>query len=332
MMELSSSGPAGAGRAPTVCSRRRAIGVAAAAVAALRARAVTAQTVANVRYGSTTLVDGVPLFYAQQTGMFRSEGLDVAISKYPSTSVISAAVVGGSLDVGEITALPLINAHIRGLNLQIVFPNTIHYTGRPYNAAIIVGANAPYKTAKDLNGKTMSSAAVGDSAWIATRAFLDANGGDSSTIKFVEIPFSALQAAIESGRVDGGASVDPYLSQAIKAGKARSLGDFQAGFGPRVIQSTYSATAEYVAKNRDLLTRFARVARASHEYINNHRDDLVKYTEAFTGVEPAQQSPQAVNFTVNYTPKDLQPWIDAAARYKVIEKGFDAAELFAKLS
>jgi NitT/TauT family transport system substrate-binding protein len=300
-------------------------------MALARARVAGAQPLTTVRYGSTTLVDGVPLFYAQQTGMFRSEGIELVISKFPSTSIISAAVVGGSLDVGEITALPLINAHLRGINVQIVFPNTIHYTGRPYNAAIVVAANSPVKTAKDLNGKTMSSAGIGDSAWIATRAFLDANGGDSSTIKFVEVPFSAVEAALEAGRIDGGASVDPYYSQAIKDGKARSLGDFQAGFGPRVIQSTYSATADYIGKNRELLGRFARVAKASHEYVNNHRDDLVKYTEQFTGVPPAQQAPQAVNFTVTYTPKDLQPWIDAAAKYKVIEKSFDAAELFAKL-
>ena len=79
------------------------------------------------------------------------------------------------------------------------------------------------------------------------------------------------------------------------------------------------------------LTRFARVAKAAHEYINNHRDDLVTYTEQFTGVTREQQAPQAVNFTTTYTPKDLQPWIDAAVKYKVIEKSFDAADLFAKL-
>ena len=197
-----------------------------------------AQTLTTIRYGSTTLVDGVPLYYAQQNGLFKSEGLDLVITKFPSTSVIAPALVGGSLDVGEVTAQPLINAHVRGLNLQIVFPNTIHYTGRPYNAAIIVAAGLPYKTARDLNGTTMTSAGIGDSAWIASRVFIDANGGDSSTIKYVEVPFSALAAAIESGRVVGGVSVDPYLAQAIKSGKAKSIGDLQAGFGPRLIQST----------------------------------------------------------------------------------------------
>jgi NitT/TauT family transport system substrate-binding protein len=315
-----------------IFNRKTALAGTAALAASLRARATVAQTLTTIRYASTPLVDGVPLFYAHQTGMFRSEGIDLVISKLTSTSVISAALVGGAVDIGEVTALPLLNAHIRGLNLQIVFPNTIHYTGRPYNAAIVVSASSNIRTAKDLNGKTMSSAGIGDTAWLASRVFLDANGGDSSTVKFVEVPFSAVVAALENGRIDGGVAVDPFYSQALKSGKARSLGDFQAGFGPRLIQSTYSTTGDYVAKNKDLLIRFARVSRAAHDYINNHRDDLVKYTEQFTGVEPARQAPEAVNFTVQYTPKDLQPWIDAAAKYKVIEKGFDAADLFAKLS
>src|SRR5262249_23292435 len=98
----------------------------------------------------------------------------------------------------------------------------------------------------------------------------------------------------------------------------------------RVIQSTYSASNEYIAKNTDVVRRFVRVAKAAHEYMNAHRADLVTYTTQFTNVEPAQQSPQATNFVERSTPKDIQPWIDAAVKYGVIEKSFDASELYAK--
>jgi ABC-type amino acid transport substrate-binding protein len=96
--------------------------------------------------------------------------------------------------------------------LKIVFPNTTHVTGRPYYSAIIV--------------------AVRDSAWIAARVRIDANGGDSSTVKFVELPFSAVLAALEAGRIDAGVTAKPFLGQAIKSGRGRSVGDLQAGFGP----------------------------------------------------------------------------------------------------
>lgn len=312
-------------------TRRHAILGSVATLAAGLPGVALGQTLTPLRYGSTPLVDGVPIFYAAQTGMFRNEGLDVTVAKLASTSVIAAALVGGALDVGEVSAQPLVNAHVRGIDLQIVYPCTFHITGRPYNAAIVVGSDFDYKTARDLNGTTMSSAGVGDSGWLASRVFIDADGGDSSTIKFVEVPFSVVAAAIEGHRVAGGVCVDPYFSDGVKSGKIKSVGDLQAGFGPRLIQTAYASTADFVAKNRDAAARFARVARTANEYLNTHRADLVTYTERFTGVEPAKQTPEATVFTTTYTPKDLQPWIDAAAKYKLIDKGFDAAILFAKL-
>jgi ABC-type nitrate/sulfonate/bicarbonate transport system substrate-binding protein len=75
-------------------SRRHAVLGAAAMLLAARASVVWAQTLTTIRYGSTPLVDGVPLYYAQQSGMFRSEGLDVAISKISNSSAIAAALVG----------------------------------------------------------------------------------------------------------------------------------------------------------------------------------------------------------------------------------------------
>jgi NitT/TauT family transport system substrate-binding protein len=293
--------------------------------------AVRAQTPLAVRYGSTPLVDGVPIYYAVQTGLFRSAGLDVQITKLNSTSAIAAALIGGSLDVGEVSAVPLINAHVHNLPIKVVYSNVIHITGRPFYSAILCPADSAAKTGKDLNVKTVSSAAVGDSAWMAARVWVDANGGDSSTVKFVEIPFSALAAALEEHRVDAGVTAEPFFSQAVAGGKARLLGDVAAGFGPRCTQTTYAATADYIGKNRDAMGKFARVMRQAHEYLNTHRDDLATYTEQFTTVPKAQQRPETVTFATDAGAKELQPWITAAAKYATIPKSFDAAELFVTL-
>jgi ABC-type nitrate/sulfonate/bicarbonate transport system substrate-binding protein len=68
-----------------------------------------------LRYGSAPIIDRVPIFWAQQTGAFKREGLDVTITKMASTSLVATALVGGSLDIGEVTAHPLIFARIRSL-------------------------------------------------------------------------------------------------------------------------------------------------------------------------------------------------------------------------
>jgi NitT/TauT family transport system substrate-binding protein len=45
---------------------------------------------------------------------------------------------------------------------------------------------------------------------------IDANGGDSSTLSYVEIPFPAQPAALAAGRVDGVFEVEPSFGAAAK--------------------------------------------------------------------------------------------------------------------
>jgi hypothetical protein len=45
------------------------------------------------------------------------------------------------------------------------------------------------------------------------------NGGDSSTVNFVEIPFPAMPAALETGRIDAASVAEPFIGVAKKNGR-----------------------------------------------------------------------------------------------------------------
>jgi len=72
------------------------------------------------------------------------------------------------------------------------------------------------KPGKDFNGKTLSTAGLGTLTEYATRAWVDQNGGDQSTVKFVEMGYSVMPAALSSGRIDGTLVNEPYFSLAKK--------------------------------------------------------------------------------------------------------------------
>ena len=82
----------------------------------------------------------------------------------------------------------------------------------PIIAAIMVAANSPIKTALDLQGKTVAVSAVGDISYLGIRAMIDAAGGDSTTVKWIEVPGATVSSAIQSGarrrRFDGRTSND----------------------------------------------------------------------------------------------------------------------------
>jgi len=61
--------------------------------------------------------------------------------------------------------------------------------------ALVVAKNSPLRTAKDLSGKTIAVNALLGIQQIAAEAWIDKNGGDSTTVKFVELSISQELAA-----------------------------------------------------------------------------------------------------------------------------------------
>jgi NitT/TauT family transport system substrate-binding protein len=313
---------------PLIARKQLIAGLAAGAAAA--PQIARGQGITAVRVASSPVADVVPLIWAQNTGLFRNNGLDVTLQTATCGSVVAAAVAGNAVDIGKVSLVPIIIAHSRGIAFTIIFPDRLHTFGPESETALIVAPDSPIRTGKDFNGKTIGIPGIRDSTWIGSRLFIDANGGDSSTVKFVEIPYSAMSAAILAGRVDAGAGNDPYLKQDLRAGKIRSFGDMLGSLGPKFLETAWVANAEYVSKNRDVTNRFARVIREAQQWCNAHPEEAADITAQFTGVDRAVVATIKTVFATELDPRVVQPYIAACAKYQVIPKAFDAAELFAR--
>ena len=304
--------------------------LAGSVVVASGGRALAQAALTQVRVASSPVGDVIPLLYAQNNGAFRNAGLEVTLQKATSGSAVAAAVIGNAVDIGKVSSSTIITAHSRGIGLQIIFPDRLHTYGPDSETALIVAPDSPVKTGKDLNGKTISVAAIKDSTWIGARLWIDSNGGDSSTVKFVELPFSAVTAAVTAGRVDAGVANDPFLKQDVRAGKVRSLGDLLGAMGAKFLETAWVATSEYIAGNRDTVNRYVRVIHEAQVYLNAHTAEGLDLISAFTGVDKATLATTRSIFATGMDPSVMQPYVTACARYGIIPQTFNAAELYMK--
>lgn len=281
-----------------------------------------------VRVASNPVADVVPLLYAQSSGLFRNAGLEVTLQKASSGSAVAAAVVGAAIDVGKVASTTIVSAHAHGVGLTIVFPDRLHTPGAASQTQIIVAVDSPIRTARDLNGKTISVSAIKDSTWIAARLFIDSAGGDSSSVRFVEVPFSAVGAAVAAGRIDAGVDNAPYLEKDVRDGQVRELGDVEAALGSSFLETAWVCSADYIAKNHDTVVRFVRAIREAQIWCNAHVAEANDVTAKFTGVDPAVLAQTQSIFATDVDPRVMQSFIAAAARYGVIPAAFDSADLF----
>jgi NitT/TauT family transport system substrate-binding protein len=211
--------------------------------------------------------------------------------------------------------------------LVIVAPAAIYDPKTP-DAALVVAAGSPIRTAHDLVGKVVGVTALNDLSAVATEAWLDAHGGDWRSTQFVEVPYSAQLPQLEAGRVQATVLLKPFINDAVNTGKARVLGLVYGAVSDRFLESVWEANAGYVAAHPDVIARFQRVVAQASAYTNTHPADTVDLLVSFTGLEPQRAAlvSRMVNGTV-VRADEIQPVIDIAERFNLIAKAFPAQEI-----
>ena len=133
------------------------------------------------------------------------------ITQNASTPAIVAAVAAGTYDIAFANISTIAVTHVRGLPFVCIAPGVGWQPGKIVGS-IMVADGSTAKSATDFNGKTFATPGLGTIGEFLPRAWIDKHGGDSATVKFVEIPFPLEADALTSGWVDAAYKVEPFLT------------------------------------------------------------------------------------------------------------------------
>jgi NitT/TauT family transport system substrate-binding protein len=268
-----------------------------------------------------------PLYYGVKTGMFGKAGLEIEHVPANSGSAAMAAVVTGTYEMSSTNTLSICTAHVRDIPISIVAPEIV-YTPRNREALLQVAVDSPYKTGADLNGKTFGVAALVDIDTLAAKSWIDKNGGDSKSIKFVEIPNSSTPQALVEHRIDAALIQPPVLDASLAEKTTKTLGDPMGAIAPTYMISAFVTRTDWAQQHADALRRFYRVLIESANYVNAHHAETAPIVADITKIDLGVV--EKMNRTLAGTSLDVslfQPLIDAAAKYNLIAHGFPAREL-----
>ncbi len=307
-----------------------------ASLAALGAAALTAQMrttafaqpapLTTIRVGTVPTDSVAPLLYAMRTGMFEKAGLKVDYQSLGGGDAVSQAVVGGALDIGLTTLVALMQAHLRGIPVSIIAPGGLWIDAN--SGGLLVARDSPLKTARDFNGKVISAASLLSLAAVAMDAWMDQNGGDSKSLRFLELPWQAAGAALQQGRIDAAVVDNPAYAQALASGSVRTVTRVYTAIAKRFLLGVWFVTGSYLTQNHGVAARFSRVIADAAAFTRVHNDATVDDVAQITKQDPgfiAHMQRTWVGTTIDLN--DIQPVIDAAAKYHLIERSFPAAEI-----
>jgi NitT/TauT family transport system substrate-binding protein len=293
------------------------------------AGSTSAQTLPVLRIAGLPIANGAEAYYAADLGYFKDAGLDAQVTVLANGAAVTAALVGGSFDVGVSSIISASLAYEKGLQLKVVAPGALYESKAP-SVACAVAKNSPIATAKDLDGKTFGVPDLGGLPKIAISEWMQKNGADPNSVKLIEVPFSAMVPALQSDRIDAAILVQPLLQRALDAGQARVLSNCFDAVAPQFGIAEFYSTAAYAAAHKQLLHTFSDVIVRAARWANAHPAEAAKIVERWTKAEPAPSDAPPHYYAERLERSDFQPQIDEAARWKVIKTPFPVTDLFAR--
>lgn len=298
----------------------------AAVMGALASPARAQTPLQTLRVGILATESAAEPRYATELGLFAKAGLDVQLTIMGNTPSLVAAVVAGALDICYTTIDSIASIHSHNVPLVVIAPATDYIDPATVNTVgVLVRPDSPIKTAKDLKGKTMATPALHSLGTTGMSAWMDANGADSSTISFVEIPFPAQAAALAAGRVDAIFNVEPFYSAAQKTNRVLFAG--YSAISKHFMLQLWVATPEWAKAHPDLVKKFVSVIHETAIWANKNPALTAPMVAKYTNIPVETILAMSRNhYAEEMTPALLQPGIDASAKYNGFTT-FPAAQL-----
>jgi len=260
-------------------TRRQAVGMMLAAPAVLATRPVHAQD--KLRIGKS-----VPNSWAfaatdvgVQTGIFKQEGIDLAISAFKGDAQMQTGLTAGAVDValGSGPGLGFRAKKVPAIGVAAMY-------GAPQNLCLAVLAKSPVKTVADLKGKRVGVTTAGSLTDWLSRELSRQQGWGRDGVQVM--PLGSVQArlaAMERNDLDALVieSATGYELEEVKRGRIiLHFGDIAKHFYTHVI----FATDALIEKRPETLRRFLRGWFRTIAYIRANKAETVKITSKVISV------------------------------------------------
>jgi NitT/TauT family transport system substrate-binding protein len=268
------------------------------------------------------------VYYGVDQGFFKAEGLDVHITPFTNVSAQAAAVIAGTIAIGNGGVGSIAVAREKGILERVIAPASI-YEASALTAVLMVAKESPLKTAADLNGKIVGTNGLQDQAQLESMLWLEKHGADLTTIKFTEVPFPAMAGALQQNRIQAALMVEPLITAA--SADVRPFGDAMGAISSHFITTGWFAADSWLQMNPDVAARFVRAMLKTAAWANAHHAESAQILVRSAKLDPVIASKMTRStYGTNLDPVLMQPVLDTFLHYAVLPKAMSADDVIWK--
>jgi ABC-type nitrate/sulfonate/bicarbonate transport system substrate-binding protein len=252
----------------------------------------------RVAYDGFSMTSG-PLIYADKQGIFRKFGLDISPIFIDGGSMLTQAVVGGSVDIAQNGYTPALSAAVQGADIVIIggISNKL-----PFQLVV----KTSITRADELKGQSIAISRYGSSTDTAADFALAHLRLTRNDVKILQLGGAATRiAAAMSGQIAGTMEQYPDTAELSRHG-FHVLVDITdiAGDYPN---TSYVTSRSFLKSRPDAVKAFlTAMATAVHEYKSNPAV-AIPLSQKFLDVKDAANAKAAYEAYAKVYPDDLRP-------------------------
>jgi ABC-type nitrate/sulfonate/bicarbonate transport system substrate-binding protein len=278
-----------------------------------------------ITVGYFPLVHTATAVHAFEEDLFAEQNLDVTLEQTSGGAQAIPSLIAGEYDItyGNYTSALL--AAQQGLPIRIIAGNDVGADDH----GIMVNADSPLQEPADLAGARVAVNNLQNIGTVAVRAIVEDDGGDSSSIQFVELPYPDMQAALDAGDVDAIWQVEPFQASSLAAGD-RMLFPLFSGPVDDMPVAGWLTTEQFIQENPDAVEAFRAALSESVDTIQDNRELLVELVPTYSQV-PAEVVEQVgmPEWDAEPNPEQLQKMADLMLEYGLVDEEFDVSTMIA---
>lgn len=224
---------------------------------------------------------------AQRHGIFKKHGLEVE-SSYGSgeASKQIPKVLSGEVNFVLSAAADVIRASEKGLPVVITGGAQASSKEGDSTDGLLVPPASPIDSFKDLEGKKVGLAGLGNLPQILVNIAMKEAGADPASVTFIPLPNETLPDAALKGQVDAVLPVSVVQSIAV-SNKFKKIGNGSKEFLPGVPQIVWIASKKYVQENAAVVTRFNKAMDEANKYALANEGEIRAIDKELTKLPPA---------------------------------------------
>ncbi|NLP83545.1 ABC transporter substrate-binding protein [Microbacterium sp. CFH 90308] len=219
----------------------------------------------TVRVAALPIAETGALWAAMEEGIFEEHGLEIEVVPAQGGANAIPALISGDIQFAIGQPFGPIRADLQDLGVVIVgnYANSLA-EGTDVNAVVALGDSGITRPA-DLAGKKVSVNTLGAAGDLTIRKAVQDDGGDPSTIEFVEVAFPDVPAQLEAGTMDAAWAPDPFRGMIVGAGGVEVVAPYQATI-PGLTVLTSITTQALLDEDPDLVAAYSEAMAEALEW------------------------------------------------------------------